>query len=241
MKTKIFHTVNNGFYLERGGFGVFFDGIHKGVKNGFSDTPEEIIKACKDRAEPFSGLGALFFTHKHIDHFDEENALRAVAANDLLLYAPKYDRSNVPEEKISDGVVRMEVAGFEIFAITTIHDGDRRLREEPHVSFAVNVGDESFFIAGDARFKKRERDTLRSCLRARLMLAFVNPFQLLSGESAEVIESLRPQRLVLAHMPFKRDDAYNTYVVFNKAIEFREGKKPELIIPEFERPLRITV
>ena len=92
MKSRVFHTVNNGFYIEDGDTGIFFDGIHKGHDYGFSDTPEEIIDKCYALEPPFEKLKALFFTHRHEDHFDPASAEVIIKKISYCFICPKHFR-----------------------------------------------------------------------------------------------------------------------------------------------------
>jgi L-ascorbate metabolism protein UlaG (beta-lactamase superfamily) len=228
LHTKVFHTVNNGFYIEDGDTGIFFDGIHKGHDYGFSDTPEEIIDKCYALEPPFEKLKALFFTHRHEDHFDPASAEVIIKRNKLLFYMPKTLQNTVSETLKGDGISEINVGSMRIYAIKTIHDGKKELRREPHVSFAVNTSDESFFLAGDAAFQESETDKIQGCILHRLKAAFVNPYQMLSNESRGVLSTLKPEKLILAHMPFEKDDTYDVKKLYEEAMKrcLSNGTKP---------------
>lgn len=233
VKTKIFHTVNNGFYFKYGSTGVFFDGIHKGREVGFSDAPKEIVEGCYNCEGTFKDLKALIFTHMHSDHFDKGSAESIVQKNGLYIYAPGYSNNNVPEMPVQDGITEIHIGDMQIFAVRTVHDGAAELRKTPHVSFVINTDEESFFMAGDAVFQESETEKFRKLISHRNTAVIANPYQLHSDIGRSLLNELKPEKTILCHMPFEKDDVYNINMFFRGTVKRYSKSVPGLFVPGY--------
>ena len=51
---------------------------------------------------------------------------------------------------------------------------------------------------------------------------------MLSNESREVLSALKPEKLILAHMPFEKDDTYDVKKLYEEAMKrcLGSGTKP---------------
>ena len=234
METHIYHTVNCGVYFENGDTGIFIDGLFDGLVYGYSKTPGEVLDACFHKSPPFQNLKALLFTHKHFDHFNE-NMLDIIRNQneEMLVYAPAYEKSNINPQVVREDVVYFKVGPFRIYAIRTMHDGDASLRAEPHVSFVINTDDETFFFAGDALFRTGEPEKIESYCDNWVDYAFINPYHTMHSVNRALLRKLDPMKVALIHKSFKEDDTYNMYKLFEIALKHYPEDLPELIQPGF--------
>lgn len=235
MATHVFHTVNCGLYFENEDTGVFIDGIFRGNHEGYSDTSEETVEKIIRREDPFKKLKALLFTHRHADHFCEEKVERIMSESRTLLFAPEYSKSNMDMIMPRPDVTSFKVGSMQVFAITTLHDGDANLRKEPHVSYVLNTEEETFFVAGDAVFRQGEAEKIDYYCTNWIDAAFINPYQTMQyGDNRSFLKKLDPKEMVLIHKPYEKDDAYNIYSIFNTAVKRYPADLPELKQPAFD-------
>lgn len=209
MNTAVFHTVNSGLYFWKDGTGLLIDGLHTGSKVGFSDMPPELVQELNAHAGLFAHLDGLVFTHFHEDHYDEERttvALQAVPTP--LLYLPETSqctalvRSSGPGEKI------LRIGAAEIFAADTLHDGPA-FHGDIHESLLLKIGEECFFIAGDAALQESQATPFLNFSQGKISAGFFNLYQLASPQGQAFIQKLSPQRIFLNHLPLESDDNYH--------------------------------
>lgn len=65
------------------------------------------------------------------------------------MYTPVGYSETIKPEELSDGVRRLYAGKGEILTKKTIHDGEG-YQKDPHESVLLRLGEESFYIAGDA-------------------------------------------------------------------------------------------
>lgn len=212
MNTRIFHSVNSGLYFRNGQIGLWVDGIHNGRRLGFSDMPEALAGQLAEHTGLFAHVGGVLFTHRHADHFCKEGLDRLLSLpNPPDVYAPGLPESSITPRLIGAGVHRMAMAGVDILAKDTIHEGVM-FRETIHQSYLIRMGDETFFLAGDAALTPEEAETILSCNRGSVNAAFVNFYQLVSQKGQEFLRIMKPQRIFLEHLPFEEDDRFHYHV-----------------------------
>lgn len=211
---ELFYTVNSGVYLRGGGTALLIDGIHRGEKVAFSPMPPTLTAWLRDGAEPFTQLDGLLFTHNHPDHFDPD-AL-ALMADDLPAYGPELKRAG--SRMILPGVTQVFMGTGAILALDTIHAGVDFARV-PHCSYLIHTGDGWTFVAGDAVLAPDLAHRLRSLCGIAPRTVLVNPCQLLEPSGHEFLRVLRPEKVLLYHLPRYEEDRLGCYTLANNALK----------------------
>ena len=235
METVVFHTVNAGLYLLCGTCGILIDGLHRGAEIGLSDTPEEVIRQLAVPGGIFPRLDAVLFTHLHLDHFDRLKLLALLQTPyPPLVYGPELPETSVDARQISPKAHSFSVKDAQILALDTLHDGGE-YRNTPHQSFLARFRQESLFIAGDALLQEAEADYLRDFSPVPISAAFVNFYQALSAQGQSFLRRLRPERILLCHLPFRRDDRFHYLSLAQRAQRLFPPDLPPLEIPAHMR------
>lgn len=209
LRTKVFHTVNAGLYIQSARAKLFVDGLHKGRSEGCSPVPEQIAAQAAGGTGLFFDLDGLFFTHLHGDHFDPALTAQVLA----LPCQPQLPGAVFSPETgnfaLETGTERRwALKDMELTAIPTVHEG-APFAEEPHNSLLVRTPDAALFIAGDA--------VLDGALGERLLAGngkkpfqalFINPMQLLSAGGKDFLAALPAEKVFVYHLPFPEDDVY---------------------------------
>lgn len=212
---ELFYTVNSGIYLRGGGTALLIDGIHRGEKVAFSPMPSALKDWLRDGAEPFTQLDGLLFTHSHPDHFDPDVFLELTAPG-LPAYGPELNRAN--SRTILPGVTQVFIGNGAILALDTVHAG-ADFAQVPHCSYLIHTGDGWTFVAGDADLEPDLAHRLRSLCGFAPRTVLVNPCQLLEPCGHEFLRALRPEKVLLYHLPRYEEDRLGCYTLANNALK----------------------
>lgn len=218
METVIYHARNTGLFFYDGTTGILIDGIHNGRKVGMSEMSEEWERDLNRRAGIFARTDALFFTHLHPDHFCEEKVNGFLENHkEISLYGPSWGKNNVKKEKVSARMDRIKIGDANLITMKTIHDGEI-YRADPHESLILQMGTETFFIAGDAElFETDAGDIFR--VTDHVDMAFLNLYQLGGKTGMEFLNRLKPDRIVLYHLPEPEDDDWNYCLMGRQSVK----------------------
>ena len=228
MHTAIFHGVNSSlfFFQETG---TLVDGLHRGKEVHFSLMPPEELHQLEQHSGIFGHLDNILFTHLHIDHYDRR--LLEQAADIIprpLIYGPELELTNTAVQPLGDGLYQVPLRGAVLYAKNTVHDGAEFARD-PHQSLLLEIGEERFFIAGDAKFLPQEAELFLKLSGGNITAGFFNLYQFWSPESVAFMQALAPERLFLNHMPVKEDDPFGYHRLSRQIIR---RLPPELGRPE---------
>ncbi len=212
METVIFHAGNAGLFFYRNGTGILVDGIYDGGEVGMSPMPEQWkqdMLQCRGLFERTSGL---IFTHLHPDHYNKALTEQYLAelkkqGKRIFCYGPGWEYNNVTIKDLGDGMECFQIGTAEIITRQTIHDGEI-WRKDFHNSLLIKMGDESFFIAGDAELFETDADAFLQ-YTDEVQMAFVNLYQLNGKTGQDCLAKIQPQRVMLYHLPYEEDDSYH--------------------------------
>ena len=222
MKTEIFHAGTAGLFFYRDGTGILIDGIYDGSNVGMSAMPEKWkgdLEQCKGIWQHVDGL---LFTHRHPDHYHEKMTeaymdMLSMQKKTVITYAPDWEKTNAMYRDLGDGMKRIRIKNAEIITRRTMHDGGP-WKCDPHESFLVKMGNETFFVAGDAALLLDDAKAFRK-YAYRINAAFVNLYQLGGFGGRKCVEQLGADRIFLYHLPFHSDDSCYYWLLGTQAAE----------------------
>lgn len=232
METAVFHSVNSSLLFYRDGCGILVDGIHRGREQSFSEMAPGQVRDLKRREGIFRITGSFIFTHTHPDHYDKELLEAALAAGAAEVYGPEVAGQNVTSELIGDEIYRVKLKGGTLYAKRTLHDG-KTYEESNHQSFLLRMGDETFFIAGDAHLTGKDCPAFMAMAGGHVTAGFFNLYQLWSQDGVEFLREMAPDRAFINHLPFKEDDDYNYYRLTRQVLRRLPDDvvRPEMLEP----------
>ena len=170
--------------------------------------PDNILNNLYSDSGVFKLTDQILFTHFHTDHFNQDllNVMRChhPAVN---IYGPGLAENNVKDTLLADNMHKLSLPSGTIYAKDTLHEGN--FKKDPHQSFLLDFGDESFFIAGDAEFTGHEAEEFLPYTSGKITGGFFNLYQLLSPSGIDFIKQLPFERIFLYHLPFSWDDKFN--------------------------------
>jgi hypothetical protein len=221
-KIQVTLLANEGIILQFSSTKILIDGIHVGNANSFSGLSELVLTDLMTGEKPlFKNINYLLYTHCHADHFTvrhnelflqrhhinglilpnlETMALRSLRqiamqqADDLwLLDLPLGDREDIRfTNEISLTIFR------------SVHAGKQYANIENYC-FLFNFAGRKVFIISDSEFNVEYFSKMLE--RKKIEIAFVNPLFINLQVGRDVItKSLRPERLVVYHIPFENCD-----------------------------------
>ena len=201
MDFKLIFTANAGFLLFFENFTVSVDAFHNERAFPFSTLPQGLIRQMAQEGF-FRNLRAMFFSHLHQDHFTTDSA------NEVLQYVP--GANVLAPETVSPNQIllcgpsmHLHTPYFQMDFTRMLHDGPE-YRNVPLYGLSLTVDNRRILIPGDST---------DSASMARLVgtqpvdTAILNfPWITHPQNRKYVDEVLRPNHLILTHLPYPADD-----------------------------------
>ena len=197
-------SVNAGVALRLGAMRVWSDALHDRRVVGFSTvTPAiwNVLQAHPDFAAP----DLLFFTHCHPDHYSRALTEQVVARNPnvaLVLPEQEFDRQGL----LSGPSGHLMLEGLHMDFMRLIHEGEQ-YKEVPHYGCILEYGGFRVLITGDCAVADPQ---VSAFLNGRhIDLALVNfPWVTLRKGRHFIEQVIRPDHLMVYHLPFPHDDRW---------------------------------
>ena len=232
MNLCIFHSVNSGLYLWDGERGLLIDGVFDGREQGLSAMPRVLGEQLNRREGLFAHVDGALFTHLHADHFWRPGLCRLLEGpNPPAVYGPGLAETGVSSRPERPGISRIQLPGATVWSRDTLHEG-RCYQDTPHQSYLIRMGGSTAFVAGDAVLQVEDAEAFSGLCDGEIELGFFNPYQLVSLQSREFLQILRPNRILLVHLPFQEDDRYHYWSFAKQCVRKFSGWTPTLeVVP----------
>lgn len=220
-------TANAGVLMTFQGEKLLVDGLHASRAHDFSPVSAGVLDAAAAGTPPWDGIRWMFYTHLHIDHFSGCETRRVMergrverlflpAGNDGpgidgadVAYLRKWlteTAAPVQELRLAEyrPVCYPLAPGLRVTAFRSIHAAGEYEAVE-HACFLFELGGRTVLFLGDSDYDK---EYFAAVLAGRKIdAAVVNPlFVTNAAGRAVVTEGVRPDRLVINHIPFAADD-----------------------------------
>ncbi|NCB63839.1 MAG: MBL fold metallo-hydrolase [Clostridia bacterium] len=202
---------NAGVILDLGGSTLMVDGLYSAEGLPFSDVPEGLLDALP--------ADVLAFTHTHHDHLDQRKLAAYLENHPVkgLLLPPRVraDLHGAPAWVMRGTEGTAEFPGLVIRWYRTPHLDHAR---PEHHSFVVKGGGITVLVAGDAMPSREHFVRMAAGERIDAMLA--TPIFLQDPEGRTLVkEVIRPQRLMLYHIPGPEDDVHGLSRMAERQVE----------------------
>lgn len=205
-------SANAGVAIEFGGYKIWSDLLHDEKVPGFSTVSEELWLAIR-RSVAFRDPDLIFFTHRHPDHYSRSLTLRARAAfPQARLAAPFRDFDD--QILLSGPQPALTLPGLRLRFAPLPHEPEEYTDMVPNYGCILEAEGRNILIAGDCATAAPElADFVGS---TPIHLALMNfPWGALRKGRAFLQRYVRPEHLVLYHLPFAEDDEFG----FRHAVE----------------------
>lgn len=201
---QITFIANTGVSLQLGQHRIWSDALHDRRVVGFSTvTPQlwNVLQAHPDFLCP----EVLFYTHCHPDHYSRALTKQVVSLNPeaiLVLPEQEFDKQVTltgPDSRLTIGDLQMN-----FFKLT--HEAPK-YQEVPHYGCILESDGFRILITGDCAVADPKLATFIG--DRQIDLALLNfPWVTLRKGRHFIEEILRPQNLLVYHLPFQRDDRW---------------------------------
>lgn len=231
MKTEIFHPGNAGLLFKNSTTIILVDGIYDGAEVGMSSMTQQWQETINSVNGHLSNINALIFTHTHADHLDLNKVKKYLVTHEgTKVYGVSDTLDTIQINQNPDRMKQMRVEDAELYVAQTEHDGDW-YREDYHESVMIKMGEEIFFIAGDAKLSNEDTELFLK-YTDHVDIVFANLYQLMDAQQLECIWKMNPDCVVLYHLPIPEDDVWNYLPMARQAV--KKGKKKGLHIEVME-------
>jgi L-ascorbate metabolism protein UlaG (beta-lactamase superfamily) len=237
---------NEGILLQYNGVKILIDAFHVNKDEMFSGLSKHELDDLLEGEKPlFRDIGYVLFTHCHYDHFSADvteaflekhhikglfmpdhptrgfislrDTARRQAEQTWLLNLPLGEKKKVPlMNEISLTVFRSVHAGKEYSDIE-------------NYCYLIDLGGRRIFIISDSEYNAPYFSNMLS--GETIEAAFVNPLFLNIREGREVIiKALKPEKLVVYHIPFENKDTGFRRLVLRHVERYRDCLPPVFIL-----------
>lgn len=202
---RITLSANAGTVIEAEGCKLWSDVLHNEQVPGFSSVSEDLWLAIR-RSAAFRDPDLIFYTHRHPDHYSRALTTRARAAFPRArLAAPFQDFEH--QVLLSEASGELLLPGGRLRYARLPHEPEDYTEMVPNYGCILEAGGYHILIAGDCA-------TADSSLAAfvgdtPIHVALLNfPWGALGKGRNFLRNYIRPEHLVLYHLPFAQDDLY---------------------------------
>ncbi len=245
-KILLTYIANSGITVEYRNKKVLVDGVHIQQTKPYYSVANKTLEKMLLNNEPYNNIDLMLFTHHHPDHFDAYAVNEILKRNKLtqMLGTPQVlsmirSQNNYNEilssqvwpitlEKNKSMRVKLKDINFEITALD--HDGAEKQRVDNY-AYLFEIRNKSFLHLGDAQASMANFENTQ--LFDREIDVLIAPFIFIGlAEGRRIIQKLKPQTVVISHLPDKKYDTgellYKTYKVYKK----HQSELPETIFLE---------
>jgi L-ascorbate metabolism protein UlaG (beta-lactamase superfamily) len=246
---KIIVVANCGLLVVSPEAKVLIDGIYQlGIldkaEHLFSSISEEVMDQIINGQGEFGNIDCLLFTHCHYDHFSGVKTGECIGENNISSILLPEDESPeviaLKDQGAKSGTEFVTMASplgivkeyiiedISIKYFKSLHCG-KNLSQVKHYCFLLTINDKKIYISGDADFTNNyQKDMLRDEV---ISLAFFNPLSFNHKSGHNLINNLNPEKAIMYHVPFEKDDRKGFRRVSGKSINrFSESLPPCKII-----------
>lgn len=213
-------TANAGVLVAYRDYKFLVDGLHGGG-GGYSAVPPEVLELVLEGIPPFDRIDALFFTHRHPDHFSEEAAGR---------FLERWPEAGVFMPRPGGDVYGLAPGRVAAFLDIPHTGGD----DCCHNCIYFSLGGRSLLFLGDAVQEGARFSQALAGLDATggVDAVVCNPLFLSRREGREaLLEGVRPHCIVVNHIPFAQDDKMrNREVVARAVTRYRDELPPVAVL-----------
>lgn len=244
---NIYYIANAGFLIENNGKKVMIDAIHTKEINPYYNVDKETVDKIVNGKPPFDNIDLLLFTHYHFDHLDGESTLNTLRNNpNTKLFSTKqtieklrtlaqYDISLEGQllyhEIELNTVEDFSINEIDFSAISLIHDGNDFI-DVINFSYLLKFDDQCIYHCGDAKADLANYENL-GLDKLSINYALLDfPYITLARSRKVIKDYIKPEKIVLMHMPNKERDEYNWLKSIYRVVERYGSELPELILCE---------
>jgi L-ascorbate metabolism protein UlaG (beta-lactamase superfamily) len=201
---KITLSSNAGVALELGSVRLWSDALHAEKVPGFSTVSPALWQKIRTH-EAFARPNLIFYTHCHPDHFSRDLTLQA---KDLWPNAELI----LPERKFDDQILisgrrdQLSLHGLSLTFGRLTHEGEQYAKV-PNYGCIIDSGGFRILIAGDCAVGNPELADFIG--ETRIDVALLDfPWVTLRRGRLFIEQVIRPEHLVVYHLPFAQDNAW---------------------------------
>lgn len=245
--SNIRYIANAGFLIENMGKKVMIDAIHAKQIDPYYNVDRQTIDKIINGIPPFDNMDLLLFTHYHPDHFDGEATLQTLHNHpntklfsskqtvELLKNLSQYDIS-LEQQLIYDEVELNTIKDFSVngidFSVASLtHDGND-YKNVINFAYLLKFKNERIYHCGDAKPDLINYENL-GLDKLNINYALLDfPYITLPRARKVIRDHIKPQKIVLMHMPNKEKDEYNWLGSIYKVVDRYGDELPELILCE---------
>lgn len=239
---------NEGILIQWNGIKILIDGMHENENEMFSGLSQNILEDLIAGEKPlYRNIDYILFTHCHFDHFSAdvtEAFLKEHRVKGFMLpdrqsqeFTSLRDTAKLQADKTwlldlplgdKKEIKLSESKGFSLTVFRAIHAGEQYLDVENYC-YLLNFNGRKIFIIADSDYdsnyfsKMLPDDTIET--------AFVNPLFLSIGGGRDVItHALKPEKLVVYHIPFEDKDPAGFRKLTMRNIERYRSSLPPVFV-----------
>ncbi len=218
---------NAGVLVEYAGTRLLIDGIHHNTDLPFDGLPDETLGPMLSGNGPLADIDYLLFTHSHPDHFSKTLTMSYLQNNNVKGFVFGGESATAQEvadhagsmgidcitPKLQNGraqthIITKDSTMLTITVAAFAHMGAQYAHRQSY-TLGIDCGGHRLLFTGDSQPDPATAKSIADKLSCDTML--VNPLYYIDPKGREMIDLLRPNSLLIYHLP-KGDTAYKSAV-----------------------------
>lgn len=212
---KITLSANAGIAIHLGNHRIWVDALHHGQVCGFSTLSPKLLTAVASHPD-FESPNLIFYTHCHPDHFSKELTQQAIEHWSLaqtVLPEKHFEHQHL----LSKPLEQLQLSELSMQFIRLPHEGEQ-FADVNHYGCVLNCNGFRVLIPGDCAVAS---SILKEYLKetGQIDLALLDfPWVTLEKGRQFIQQYIRPNHLIVYHLPFASDDVYGYRQATAKAL-----------------------
>lgn len=204
---KITYIANAGVLIGNGNVNILIDGLHTKPVEGFSPVPVEVCGMIMQKKGAMKQIDFMLFTHCHEDHCDID-AVSNYQNESTKIFVPGKAIENIRcENRLKLNIEgKYQDENVEVAVIKSEHAGDKQFSATEHVSFLLKFQDMTILVMGDSEIG--DGKLLGSLKDEEIDVVCINFIEINREKGRAFLSQLRPNRIIMNHIPFVEDDKY---------------------------------
>lgn len=223
-------TANAGIIVDINGSAAFIDALHHGSPGKYSSVNDLVFDRICNSTE-MNDPSVLLYSHCHPDHFSADMTSAFLAGRNIPCIIP--EKKLDTQILLTDDYEEYRISGLRIACFRLQHMGDPGT-EPALYGFMIEKDGVRILVPGDCEPASAELEEILLTL-GHIDIAVLNyPWAALIRGRKFLDEIMRPDEVLLVHIPFEEDDANNVRTMIKRQVQRTGASNVRLM----ERPLQ---
>ncbi|MDL2237906.1 MBL fold metallo-hydrolase [Christensenellaceae bacterium OttesenSCG-928-K19] len=219
---------NAGVLIRFQGVSILIDVLHTQRTKKFSTPDYTLLRKVVTGREEFAKIDFLLVTHDHIDHNDDATLQQYIERHPETTVVTPTKASGQAVHTLAQDSQEFQFGKVSIKCRRLAHSGEK-YQSFVNYGYLIEINGKTMLFLGDSMEDRQGIDALVA--GAHINIAFLNfPLVTLSRGRKLVNEVIRPDEIVVFHLPFEQDDKEGYLNATRRTLEREKNNLPSCVM-----------